>query len=130
LTDSYAKGDTIRIEISSTPKPDRRYVPEGTTHLDSMIKHVGRHIPSLNTLKNKYVSIASEDEIHGRSWEMSCVMASLNLEGLYTGLLDNVTESPLGVEYEFGPVVGLNLKQSTVLISWIELPRLRVFPHA
>lgn len=123
------KGNTIGIEISSKPKLNRRYVQEGTTYLDSMIKHVGRHIPFLDTLEGKYVSITSKDEIHGRSWEMSCVMASLNLEGLYTGLLNNVKKSPLGIEYEFGAVMGLNLKQSTDLISWKELPRISVFPH-
>lgn len=96
----------------------------GTT-FDSKFQEIGAPLKeALRDLGISHVSTNASMKIHGRSWEMACLMAALGHVGTYTGI---VWGYDTGTAI-FGPVPGVYLKEelSNDLKTVKNIPSIRV----
>jgi hypothetical protein len=105
----------------------KSYVRYHGTYLDKNIKDVGETIIKMVALCGwSYVSLKRDISIEGRSWEMACAHACVNVEGCYSGTVESLTSGLV----RFGDVPGVPIKRMICnnVITSNEKPTLKVFP--
>lgn len=69
-----------------------------------------------------YVSLARDNIVEGRSWEMAVSQALLNYDGVYSGTLESYNDTKV----VYGPVPGLDVKRKMINSKLITSKELKV----